>query len=79
MNRDPKIFIQHILDNIEKIESFSKNISKEELFKNKLKPGLSSLKQRTLPSTPASPFSNQRAELRKTFKNPKIPSGKCFA
>ncbi len=34
--KNPEIFIEHILESIDKIKSFSKNISKEELFKNEL-------------------------------------------
>ena len=37
MNKKVKIFIIHILENIEKAESFSKNITKEELSKNEQK------------------------------------------
>ena len=37
MKKDPLIFIEHILENIDKIKAFSKNISKEALFKNELK------------------------------------------
>ena len=37
MKKDPLIFIKHILDSINKIESFSKNISKDELSINELK------------------------------------------
>jgi uncharacterized protein with HEPN domain len=37
-DKDPLIFLKHILENISKIESFSKNIvKKEELSKNELK------------------------------------------
>lgn len=35
--RDSLVFLEHILENIKKIESFSKNISKETLSKNELK------------------------------------------
>jgi len=35
--KDPLIFIEHILENIKKLESFSKNITENELSKNKLK------------------------------------------
>lgn len=34
MKKDAVVFLQHILDNIQKVESFSKNISKQELTKN---------------------------------------------
>ena len=37
MKKEPLIFIEHILENITDIESFSKGISKIELGKNKLK------------------------------------------
>lgn len=37
MIKDPLIFISHILDSIKAIEEFSKNISKDELKKNRLK------------------------------------------
>ena len=37
MNKEIKIFILHILENIEKIESFSKNMSKENLGKDEQK------------------------------------------
>ena len=33
-DKDDLIFIEHILDNINKIESFSKNMTKDELFKD---------------------------------------------
>lgn len=33
-NKENLIFIEHILDNINKIESFSKNMTKDELFKD---------------------------------------------
>lgn len=36
-NENSLIFIQHILDNIKNIEGFSKDLTKEELSKNKLK------------------------------------------
>ncbi len=35
--KNPLVFIEHILDSIRKIESFSENVSKEELSKNDLK------------------------------------------
>ena len=37
MNKEPLIFIEHILDNIKNIETFMKNISKRHFFKNKEK------------------------------------------
>ena len=37
MSKDTKIFIQHILENIERIESFSKTLSEDELFKDVLR------------------------------------------
>jgi len=37
MNKDHLIFVKHILENIEDIETFSKGISKDEFSKNKLK------------------------------------------
>jgi uncharacterized protein with HEPN domain len=37
MKKDPKIFLEHILQNIEKIETFSKNVSKEGLSKDEEK------------------------------------------
>ncbi len=37
MNKDHFIFINHILDSIAAIESFSKNLSKERLNKDRLK------------------------------------------
>jgi len=37
MKKDPLIFIKHILENIDKIEAFSKNLSKKTLSKNELK------------------------------------------
>ncbi|HLD55037.1 MAG TPA: DUF86 domain-containing protein [Candidatus Nanoarchaeia archaeon] len=37
MNKDPLIFIKHILENIDIIEEFSKNSSKQEIFKDKQK------------------------------------------
>lgn len=36
MTKEPLIFIEHILKSIEKIESFSKGVSKEKFFKNEL-------------------------------------------
>ncbi len=36
MIKEPSIFIEHILKSIERIESFSKGISKEKLFENEL-------------------------------------------
>jgi uncharacterized protein with HEPN domain len=32
MKKDPKIFLQHILESIEKIEEYTKNISKQEFL-----------------------------------------------
>ena len=37
MKKDPLIFIKHILESIDKIEAFSKNLSKKTLSKNELK------------------------------------------
>ncbi len=37
MKKNPIIFIEHILDNLKNIESFTKGLSKNELTKNKLK------------------------------------------
>ena len=37
MNKDPLIFLQHIMESIARIESFSKDITKEGLSKNELK------------------------------------------
>ena len=37
MNKKIQIFITHVLENIEKIESFSNGIKKEELYKNEQK------------------------------------------
>lgn len=37
MNKEPLIFIEHILDSIKNIETFMKNISKEYFFKNREK------------------------------------------
>ncbi len=34
MKKDPKIFLQHILESIERIEEFTKNISKEDFLKS---------------------------------------------
>ena len=34
MIKDPKIFLQHILESVEKIEGFTKNISKEDFLKS---------------------------------------------
>ncbi len=34
--KDPLIFIQHMLESIKDLESFSKNLTMEELYKNKL-------------------------------------------
>jgi len=36
MKKNPIIFIEHILESINKIKDFSKNLSKEELSKNEL-------------------------------------------
>ncbi len=36
MKKEPRIFIEHILKSIEKIESFSKGVSKEKLLKDEL-------------------------------------------
>ena len=36
-NKDDLVFIKHILDSIDAIKEFSKNISKEELISNRLK------------------------------------------
>lgn len=36
MKKDPSIFLEHILGSIEKIEAFSKNLSKEDLSKSEL-------------------------------------------
>jgi len=35
--KDPLIFIEHIIENIENVETFSKDLTKEDLSKNKLK------------------------------------------
>ncbi len=37
MNKDPLVFISHIIDSIKDIEHFMKNVSKELFFKNKEK------------------------------------------
>ena len=37
MIKDPLVFISHVLDSIDAIEEFSKNLSKDELKKNRLK------------------------------------------
>jgi len=37
MKKDPLIFISHISDSIDNIESFSKDLSKEKFIKNKLR------------------------------------------
>jgi len=37
MNKETTVFIQHILESIENIETFSKNLSREEFTKNRLK------------------------------------------
>ena len=37
MNKGPKIFIEHILESISLIESFSKGLKKSDFLKNKLK------------------------------------------
>jgi len=37
MKKSPLVFIKHILDNIEDIESFTEKVSKEEFFGNKEK------------------------------------------
>lgn len=37
MKKDPLIFIKHIKESIMNIEDFSKNLSKEEFIKNRLK------------------------------------------
>lgn len=34
MKKEPVIFIEHILDSIERIESYTKNLTKEKLTKN---------------------------------------------
>ncbi|HOK34765.1 MAG TPA: DUF86 domain-containing protein [Candidatus Paceibacterota bacterium] len=34
MKKDPKIFLQHILESIERIEEFTKNISKKDFLKS---------------------------------------------
>ncbi len=34
MNKEPLIFIQHMLESIEKIESYAKNLTKEKLIKD---------------------------------------------
>jgi len=34
MKKDPKIFLQHIIDSIEKIEEYIKNINKQEFLKS---------------------------------------------
>lgn len=35
--KEPKVFINHILENIKDIESFSKGLSKDKFIKNKLR------------------------------------------
>ena len=37
MKKDPKIFIEHILESILKIESFSKGLTRENFFKDELR------------------------------------------
>ena len=37
MNRDPLVFIRHILENLEDIELFTKNVSRKDFFNNKEK------------------------------------------
>lgn len=37
MKKDDSVFLKHILDNIEKIENFSKKISKKDFYGNELK------------------------------------------
>ncbi len=37
MKKDPQIFPRHVLESIEAIESFSKNINERELEKNRMK------------------------------------------
>ena len=37
MKKEPLIFIEHILENIENIDNFSKEISKNDFFKDKLR------------------------------------------
>ena len=37
MNKDPEIFLKHILESIKLIESFSKNLNKSKFLKNKLR------------------------------------------
>ena len=37
MNKDPAVFIEHILESIRHIESFSKGISKTKFSKDRLK------------------------------------------
>lgn len=37
MKKDPLIFIEHILENIEDIENFIRNVTKEDFLKNKEK------------------------------------------
>ena len=37
MNKDPEIFLKHILESIKLIESFSKNLNKNKFLKNKLR------------------------------------------
>lgn len=34
MNKDPKIFLRHIIESIEWIEAYSKNLTKEDFFKS---------------------------------------------
>jgi uncharacterized protein with HEPN domain len=34
MKKDPKIFLQHIIDSIEKIEEYIKDINKQEFLKS---------------------------------------------
>jgi len=35
MKKDPKIFIEHILESIARIEEYTKNITKNEFLKSK--------------------------------------------
>ncbi len=37
MNKDPLIFLKHIIESIEKIESFSNNLSKSQFLKDELR------------------------------------------
>lgn len=34
MNKDPKIYLEHILESIEKIEEYTKRVSKEDFLQN---------------------------------------------